>query len=185
MNLSRPGVVSTYARQSVSTAFPLSAKPAFALEVPGALAGVPAADLGAMVVESAYGMLRERVGTRRGMMGPGRTAGDALQKFADGQRVTRVCTLMHSLRRVALASRRATASAANAASPALRVHWTARRCLHVRRALPYAVEDGLAPLFSPEALQTLAVDYQQGLLDRLNEETRGKHITEISHTRIC
>ena len=130
-------------------------------------------------------MLRERVGTRRGMMGPGRTAGDALQKFADGQRVTRVCTLMHSLRRVALASRRATASAANAASPALRAQWTARRCLHVRRALPYAVEDGLAPLFLPEALQTLAVDYQQGLLDRLNEETRGKHITEISHTRIC
>ena len=69
MNLSRPGVVSTYARQSVSTALPLSAKPAFALEAPGALTGVPAADLGAMVVESAYRLLRERVRTRRGVMG--------------------------------------------------------------------------------------------------------------------
>ncbi|KZV71427.1 hypothetical protein PENSPDRAFT_577744 [Peniophora sp. CONT] len=81
---------------------------------------------------------------------------------------------MHSVRRVALASRRvATSSAATAATPTLRAQWTARRCLHVRRALPYAVEDGLAPLFTPEALQTIGVEYQQGLLDRLNDETRG------------
>ncbi|VDC06233.1 unnamed protein product [Peniophora sp. CBMAI 1063] len=80
---------------------------------------------------------------------------------------------MHSVRRVALASRRATSSTATATAPALRAQWTVRRCLHVRRPLPYAVEDGLAPLFTPEALQTIGVDYQQGLLDRLNEETRG------------
>lgn len=119
--------------------------------------------------------LRERVRTRRGVMG---RAGKPETRFEirGRQRVGRVCTLtMHSVRRVALASRRvATSSAAKSATPALRAQWTARRCLHVRRALPYAVEDGLAPLFTPEALQTIGVEYQQGLLDRLNEEIRGK-----------
>lgn len=53
MNLSRPGVVSTYARQSVSIALPLSAALALALTDTGVFACVLAADLGAMVVESA------------------------------------------------------------------------------------------------------------------------------------
>ena len=51
----------------------------------------------------------------------------------------------------------------------------------MRRALPYAVEDGLAPLFTPEALQSIGVEYQQGLLDRLNDETRGKYATQKLH----
>lgn len=48
-----------------------------------------------------------------------------------------------------------------------------RRCLHERVPLPYALEAGVAPFLSPSALQTVAVDWQQGVLTRLNELVRG------------
>ncbi|OCH94323.1 manganese and iron superoxide dismutase [Obba rivulosa] len=43
------------------------------------------------------------------------------------------------------------------------------RQLHIRKELAYPIEQGLGDFLSPEALKMLAVDYQEGLLDRLNE----------------
>jgi len=40
--------------------------------------------------------------------------------------------------------------------------------------LPYNIEDGLGDFLSPEALHMIAVEYQQGLLTRLNEQVKGK-----------
>ncbi|KAL4082033.1 hypothetical protein V8B97DRAFT_2020527 [Scleroderma yunnanense] len=48
----------------------------------------------------------------------------------------------------------------------------ARRNLHTRKELPYKVEDGLGDFMSPRTLQMVAVEYQQGLLDRLNDHLR-------------
>jgi Fe-Mn family superoxide dismutase len=45
--------------------------------------------------------------------------------------------------------------------------------IHVRVPLPYKIEDGLGDFLSPAALRVVAVDYQQGLLDRLNEQIKG------------
>jgi len=47
------------------------------------------------------------------------------------------------------------------------------RTIHVRVPLPYKIEDGLGDFLSPEALKVIAEDYQQGLLDRLNEQIKG------------
>jgi hypothetical protein len=51
---------------------------------------------------------------------------------------------------------------------------TSRRTIHVRVPLPYKVEDGMGNFLSPAALKVIAEDYQQGLLDRLNEQIKGK-----------
>ncbi|KAI0269033.1 Manganese/iron superoxide dismutase [Russula aff. rugulosa BPL654] len=51
---------------------------------------------------------------------------------------------------------------------------TSRRAIHVRVPLPYKVEDGMGNFLSPAALKVIAEDYQQGLLDRLNEQIKGK-----------
>ena len=51
----------------------------------------------------------------------------------------------------------------------------ARRNLHTRKELPYSIEDGLGNFMSPRTLQMVGVEYQQGLLDRLNDYLRGKH----------
>jgi hypothetical protein len=50
---------------------------------------------------------------------------------------------------------------------------TSRRTIHVRVPLPYKVEDGMGDFLSPAALKVIAEDYQQGLLDRLNEQIKG------------
>ncbi|KAG9317150.1 hypothetical protein JVU11DRAFT_1342 [Chiua virens] len=50
--------------------------------------------------------------------------------------------------------------------------WTLRRHLHMRKALPYNIEGGLGDFMSTQTLQMVAVEYQQGLLDRLNQECR-------------
>ncbi|EPQ59507.1 hypothetical protein GLOTRDRAFT_114188 [Gloeophyllum trabeum ATCC 11539] len=47
------------------------------------------------------------------------------------------------------------------------------RHAHTRKSLPYPIEGGLGEFLNPKALRTLAVEYQEGLLNRLNEETRG------------
>ncbi|KAI6128440.1 hypothetical protein EDD16DRAFT_1690341 [Pisolithus croceorrhizus] len=47
-----------------------------------------------------------------------------------------------------------------------------RRTLHTRKELPYKIEDGLGNFMSPRTLQMVAEEYQQGLLDRLNEYLR-------------
>jgi Fe-Mn family superoxide dismutase len=46
--------------------------------------------------------------------------------------------------------------------------------LHQRRALEYPLEDGLGEFLTPEGLKMIAVDWQEGLLERLNEEVKGK-----------
>lgn len=48
------------------------------------------------------------------------------------------------------------------------------RRAHTPRPLPYNINDGLGDFLSPEALRIIAHDYQQGLLQRLNEEVAGK-----------
>ena len=47
------------------------------------------------------------------------------------------------------------------------------RGIHVRVPLPYNVEDGMGDFLPPAALKLIAEDYQQGLLDRLNEQIKG------------
>ncbi|KAH7100566.1 hypothetical protein BKA62DRAFT_830784 [Auriculariales sp. MPI-PUGE-AT-0066] len=44
-----------------------------------------------------------------------------------------------------------------------------RRALHTRTELRYNVDHGLGDFLPPAALKIVAVDYQQGLLDRLNQ----------------
>ncbi|GAA5819961.1 hypothetical protein JCM11251_005426 [Rhodosporidiobolus azoricus] len=55
-----------------------------------------------------------------------------------------------------------------------------RRSLHHRVPLPYAQEQGLPGFLSPQALKTVAVDWQQGVLDRLNALVRGTEIEDKS-----
>ena len=47
------------------------------------------------------------------------------------------------------------------------------RALHERRPLSYPVEQGLGSFLPAHTLKMLAEDYQQGLLDRLNDHIRG------------
>ncbi|PCH41587.1 hypothetical protein WOLCODRAFT_137483 [Wolfiporia cocos MD-104 SS10] len=54
------------------------------------------------------------------------------------------------------------------------------RNLHYRQELKYPVEEGLGQFLSPEGLKMLAVEYQQGLLDRLNEEVKGTSLADKS-----
>lgn len=63
-----------------------------------------------------------------------------------------------------------TSRAARAASRSCRV---SSRALHQRRELSYPVEEGLGGFLPPHSLKMLAEDYQQGLLDRLNDQVRG------------
>src|SRR5712675_1317940 len=55
-----------------------------------------------------------------------------------------------------------------------------RRTIHVRVPLPYKVEDGMGDFLSPAALKVIAEDYQQGLLDRLNEQIKGTNAVPSS-----
>jgi len=45
--------------------------------------------------------------------------------------------------------------------------------VHTRKELPYPIENGVGDFLSPAALKTLAVEYQQGLLERLSDEVKG------------
>lgn len=47
------------------------------------------------------------------------------------------------------------------------------RSLHSRVPLDYPVEGGVGNFLSPKALKTIAVDWQEGVLDKLNTLTRG------------
>ncbi|EIN10327.1 hypothetical protein PUNSTDRAFT_50985 [Punctularia strigosozonata HHB-11173 SS5] len=60
------------------------------------------------------------------------------------------------------------------------------RRAHTRRELPYSISEGLGDFLSPEALQVIAVDYQEGLLQRLNEQVKGtdNERTSIAQTVI-
>ena len=48
------------------------------------------------------------------------------------------------------------------------------RTMHNRLQLPYPIEEGMGNFLSPEGLRMIAEEYQQGLLDRLNEEVKGE-----------
>lgn len=47
------------------------------------------------------------------------------------------------------------------------------RRIHTLPRLPYSVENGLGNFLSPKALRTIAIEYQGGLLTRLNELVQG------------
>ncbi|KDR83513.1 hypothetical protein GALMADRAFT_235700 [Galerina marginata CBS 339.88] len=53
-----------------------------------------------------------------------------------------------------------------------------RRSLHKRKELPYPVEGGLGNFLPPPALNTL-LEYQDGLLERLNQEVRTDTKSEL------
>ncbi|BGP16422.1 hypothetical protein JCM10213_004022 [Rhodosporidiobolus nylandii] len=57
---------------------------------------------------------------------------------------------------------------------------SSRRALHQRVPLPYPTEQGIPGFLSPEALRTVAVDWQQGVLDRLNQLVRGTDVEDKS-----
>ncbi|KAA1466026.1 hypothetical protein DENSPDRAFT_862199 [Dentipellis sp. KUC8613] len=58
-------------------------------------------------------------------------------------------------------------------SQASRLRSFPARHIHTRLPLPYNVEDGMGEFLTPEGLKLIAVDYQQGLLDRLNDAVKG------------
>src|SRR6266702_3453501 len=62
---------------------------------------------------------------------------------------------------------------AAATSPPRLLATASRRNIHVRVPLPYKIEDGMGDFLPPAALKVIAEDYQQGLLDRLNEQIKG------------
>lgn len=69
---------------------------------------------------------------------------------------------------------RLAASTSRAARVATRSSRIQSRALHKRKELPYPAEEGLGSFLPPQALKVIAEDYQQGLLDRLNDQVRGE-----------
>lgn len=63
--------------------------------------------------------------------------------------------------------------------------WTRYRSIHARRELPYPVEGGLGDFLPPAALKTVAVDWQEGLLQRLNEEVKGESSLLYGISYLC
>jgi hypothetical protein len=112
-----------------------------------------------------------------------------LENFSD-----RVLIVMHRLARslVTAAGCSKTTSAAtrlaanwqrSAAARSSLLPWsTSRRTIHVRVRLPYNVEDGMGDFLSPAGLKVIAEDYQQGLLDRLNEQIKGNASVSYIYT---
>ena len=78
-----------------------------------------------------------------------------------------------STRTARLAARSWRCVAAAATSPPQLLATASRRNIHVRVPLPYKIEDGMGDFLPPAALKVIAEDYQQGLLDRLNEQIKG------------
>lgn len=74
-----------------------------------------------------------------------------------------------------LAAARLVKACANAAPAARRT-----RGLHYLRPLPYDVERGLGSFLPPDALKVLAIDYQGGLCERLNNLVRGTPYESMS-----
>ncbi|KAJ4472100.1 hypothetical protein J3R30DRAFT_3298684 [Lentinula aciculospora] len=54
------------------------------------------------------------------------------------------------------------------------------RRMHVAKGLPYDVHKGLGDFLPPEALRVVGLEYQKGLLDRLNDEVRGTDMEGMS-----
>jgi Fe-Mn family superoxide dismutase len=64
------------------------------------------------------------------------------------------------------------------------MQWATRRRLHTRKELPYKIEEGLGNFMSPQTLNMVAVEYQQGLLDRLSEQCRGKQFQSLAKSQL-
>ncbi|TFK29324.1 hypothetical protein FA15DRAFT_664252 [Coprinopsis marcescibilis] len=73
-------------------------------------------------------------------------------------------------------------SAAKRGASIPRSRWFSIRKLHQRRGLLYNPEHGLGQFLPPPALRT-AIDWQDGLLDRLNEEVKGTSEENLSVTQ--
>ena len=73
----------------------------------------------------------------------------------------------------AASSSRATRLAPTRLSQTCKAWSTSARKIHTRKPLPYNIEDGMGEFLTPQGLKMVAVDYQQGLLDRLNEQVEG------------
>ncbi|KAH9165423.1 hypothetical protein EDB89DRAFT_1892130 [Lactarius sanguifluus] len=85
--------------------------------------------------------------------------------------------------RLAASSWRSTAAPAISPRPLLATA-SRRRNIHVRVPLPYKIEDGMGDFLPPAALKVIAEDYQQGLLDRLNEQIKGTKFENQSVAQI-
>lgn len=83
---------------------------------------------------------------------------------ADSERLNATISTMNGLR---LATSKCTRRAAVFSLPS-RAWGT--RSIHRRRPLPYSIEEGLGNFLPPQALKVVAEDYQEGLLERLNEQ---------------
>lgn len=57
------------------------------------------------------------------------------------------------------------------------------RTIHSRLGLPYKVEEGMGKFLNPAGLKMIAEDYQQGLLDRLNDAVKGAH--KVSYVTVA
>jgi len=77
-------------------------------------------------------------------------------------------TYRHAFSSLAAAARRPTRP-----SGSFRLASVTVRNVHQLQQLPYSIENGLGGFLTPEALRVIAVDYQNGLLERLNDEVRG------------
>lgn len=58
------------------------------------------------------------------------------------------------------------------------------RGVHGLKEYRYPIEEGFGEFLPPAALKTVAIEYQQGILQRLNDEVRGKQ-TVASHWNLC
>ena len=72
----------------------------------------------------------------------------------------------------ALRAAASTSRAARVTSVCARSCRIRSRALHQRKELSYPIEEGLGTFLPPAALKMIEVDYQQGLLDRLNDQVR-------------
>ena len=79
------------------------------------------------------------------------------------------CSSTRAARLTTSSWRSTTAAAATSSAPTA----SSRRTIHVRVPLPYKIENGMSDFLPPAALKVIAEDYQQGLLDRLNEQIKG------------
>lgn len=60
---------------------------------------------------------------------------------------------------------------------------SSKRMLHTRRALEYPTENGVGSFLTPQGLQTL-LEWQDGLLERLTEATKGTPNFSLCHITI-
>ncbi|GAA5986022.1 hypothetical protein JCM5350_005500 [Sporobolomyces pararoseus] len=65
-------------------------------------------------------------------------------------------------------------------APSSAIRIGGRRFVHHRVPLPYQLDQGIPGFLSPNALKTVAVDWQQGVLDRLNDLVRNTEEENLS-----